>query len=173
MSASIPILDHGRPLRLDCEGLIEYHGGGALAGAAIGFRAMEYAGVALSTARLWDRKDLAVVSWHGGSGVRDAIEFVTRAITRGRFELLEVEGGQNCASASAFRFEVGDGRRVVQLLLREGLVSARFFALAGIDDRSADEQVELARLKSAVAAAVMTQPLRELFDVSVRELACA
>lgn len=173
MSASIPILDHGRPLRLDCDGLMEYHGGGALAGAAIGFRAMEYAGKVLSTVRPWDREDLSVVSWHGGPGVRDAIEFVTCAITRGRFELREGDGARNCAAAGAFRFEVSDGRRVVKLLLREGLVPARFFTLAAISERSPGEEAELAHLKSEVAAEVMERPLTQVFELAVRERASA
>lgn len=174
MSAVISIRDHGRPLRLAYDSLLVYHGGGALAGATIGFRAMEYAGEVLSTVRPWDREDLSVVSWHSGPGVRDAIEFVTRAITRGRFELREEsDGARNCAAASAFRFEVSDGRRVVKLLLREGLVPARFFALAAIGERSVDEETELARLKSEAAAGVMGRLLAQVFELAVRERANA
>ncbi len=173
MNASIQILAHGRPLRLHYDALLEYHGGGALAGLAIGFRAMQYAGEVLSTVRTWDRKDLAVVSWHSGPGVRDAIEFVTRAITRRRFELRETDGAKNCAAAGAFRFEVGDGRRAVQVQLREGLVPTEFFALAENQNRSAHEEAELARLKTDVATAVMQQPWQALFEIAVRESACA
>ncbi|MDQ6872802.1 MAG: hypothetical protein M3037_12500 [Gemmatimonadota bacterium] len=75
--------------------------------------------------------------------------------------------------ASAFRFEVGDGNRNVQLWLREGVVPQRFFALAGISHRTADEEAEFVRLKSEIAVAVMQQPPQDLFEISVRDSAYA
>jgi hypothetical protein len=170
MGASIAILDHGRPLSLDYPALLAYHGGGALAGAAIGFRAMQAAAAVLGAERTWDRKDLLVVSWHDGPGIRDAIEFVTRAITRGRFELRVGEGPHNCAALTAFRFELSDGTRTVALRLKDGVLPPRFLELAGTERRSAQQQGELDGLKSTVAAEVVARPLSKLFAPVVREL---
>ena len=169
IDASIVIHDHGRPVRLEFPALLAYHGGGALAGAAIGFRAMAAAGAALSAGQPWDRNELTVVSWHNGPGVRDAIEFVTRAITRERFERRESGSGPSCAAATAFRFEVADGRRVARVALREHIVDPAFFKLAGVASRSPQQEAELSRLKAAVANAVMALPRDRLFEISVQE----
>ena len=173
VDGTIAIHDHGRPLRLDFPALLAYHGGGALAGAAIGFRAMAAAGAALSAERPWDRRTLTVVSWHNGPGVRDAIEFVTRAITRERFERRESGSVQSCGARDAFRFELADGRHVVCLALREDIVAPAFFELAGTPSRSPQQEAELTRLKAVVADAVMALPADRLFDISVREQAHA
>lgn len=173
MSTRISIFDRGRPVKLDYEALLAYHGGAAVAGAAIGFRAMEAAGQALSSPQPWDRADLRATSWHNGPGVRDAIEFVTRSVTRGHFELRACDGPGNCAALAAFRFELRDAQRVVDVRLRDGIVPARFFELAALEQRSQEQTDELDRLKSTVAADVMRQPLDALFSISLKEVADA
>lgn len=173
MGRSIVIHDHGRPLRLEYSALLAYHGGGALAGAAIGFRAMAAAGATLSVEQPWDRSTLRVVSWHNGPGVRDAIEFVTRAITRDRFELRKSASAQGCGAAAAFRFELADGRHVVGLSLREHAVTPTFFDLAATASRSPQQEAELTRLKAVVADAVMALPTDRLFEITVRDQAHA
>lgn len=167
MSAPLLILDHGRPLRLHVESLFEYHGGGALAGAALGFQAMSCAGAALSKAHCWDRRDLRLRSWHSGPGVVDALEFVTRCVSRGRYRQERVDGAGNCATSSAFRFEVESGGQLARLLLRDGMVDAEFFALAGIAQRSDREEERLSRLKQQVAQQVLARPAAELFALDV------
>ena len=173
VDGAIVIHDHGRPLRLEFSALLAYHGGGALAGAAIGYRVMAAAGAVLSAEQPWDRQSLSVVSWHNGPGVRDAIEFVTRAITRDRFERRESGAAPGCSSAAAFRFEVADGRRVVGLSLRGQVVDPAFFALAGTPSRSPQQEAELTWLKAVVADAVMALPADRLFEIRVREQAHA
>lgn len=173
IDGTIIIHDHGRPLRLEFPALLAYHGGGALAGAAIGFRAMAAAGEALSADQPWDRHDLTVVSWHNGPGVRDAIEYVTRAITRDRFEGRESGSGVGCAAVTAFRFEVADGRHLVRLALREHIIDPAFLELAGVASPSSQQEAELTRLKAAVADAVMALPADRLFEVRVQEQAHA
>lgn len=169
VNGTITILDHCWPLRLEYPALLAYHGGGALAGAAIGFRAMAAAGAALSAEYPWDRRDLSVVSWHNGPGVRDAIEFVTRAITRGRFERRESGAMQNCGAADAFRFEVADGRHVARVALREHAVTPAFFGLARTPSRSLQQEAELIHLKAVVADSVMALPADRLFEISLQE----
>jgi hypothetical protein len=173
VDSTIVIYDNDRPLRLEYSALLAYHGGGALAGAAIGFRAMAAAGAALSGEQAWDRRSLSVVSWHNGPGVRDAIEFVTRAITRDRFELRKSASAQGCGAASAFRFELADGHHVVSLSLRERAVTPAFFELAATAPRTPQQEAELTRLKAVVADAVMALPTDRLFEISVREQAHA
>ncbi len=169
MTPTIAILDHGCPLQLDFAALCAYHGGCALAGAAIGFQAMAAAGCALSAKQTWDRQDLQVVSWHDGPGVQDAIEWVTRAITRGRYRHATDAQVPNCSSSAAFRFEVADSKRRVRVQLREGIIPPRFFALASLQSRCAEQVTELSELKSAVSSLVMATSIEQLFMLEVLE----
>ena len=75
---SLEILENGNLERLNYHDLLLFHGGKAIWGASVGFRAMQAAGYGLSSKRLWDRNFLSIVSDHPGPGVRDAIEYVTR-----------------------------------------------------------------------------------------------
>ena len=174
MRRQIRINDDGRPVVLDYESFLAYHGGGALAGAAIGFRAMDCAGSALSRAALWDRQNLSVTTRHDGPGVRDAIEFVTRCVTRGRFRVEErADPDSPCASHRAFQFTVSDGRRQVQIALRSAVLAEEFFdAVARSTQSQGSDQVrdELTALKKAAAATVIAIPVAELFTVQIQAL---
>jgi hypothetical protein len=165
MNTDVGIFDHGRPVHLTYEGLVGYHGGAALAGAAIGFRALGYAGSVLSTHKTWDRKDVSVISWHDGPGMLDAIEYVTRAITRARFRMHSDGKGRSCAAPKAFRLEVSNGPQRVQVLLRDGAVVQKFFSLAGMLERDAAAEQQLSRLKAEASKAVMHSPNRQLFEL--------
>ena len=170
--SQIRIKDHGRLLVLDYEHFLAYHGNGALAGAAIGFRAMEYAGVVLSRAKLWDRKDLSVTTWHSGPGVRDAIEYVTRCVTRGRFSVDEAQAKEHpCASQVAFHFAVSDGWQQVVITMRTGVVARKFLdAVRRFQDGggTGQEREEFEALKAAVAVKVMAKPLEGLFTLELK-----
>lgn len=164
----IRIRDGGRLLLLDYQNFLAYHGGGALAGAAIGFRAMQYTGSVLSQHEVWDRNDLSVTTRHSGPGIRDAIEYVTRCVTRGRFKLDEQD--RSGGALDAFQFTVTDGRQQVRIALRPGVVPQRFFDLAHClrenhrtDRETARTREELDALKAAVAPTVMAKSLDELF----------
>lgn len=170
---TIRINDHGRLLMLDYEHFAAYHGGGAVAGAAIGFRAMERAGIALSCRELWDREHISVTTRHRGPGVRDAIEYVTRCVTRGHFRVDEEDDSTpSCASESAFHFVVSNGREQAVITLREGIVAQRFldavrhFQASG---RVGQEGTDFEELKSEVAMNVMEKSLDELFTLQLGE----
>ncbi len=172
MANPIHIKDHGRPLVLRYEDFIAYHGGDALAGAAIGFRAMDYAGGILSQAEPWDREHLSVTTRHSGPGIRDAIEYVTRCVTRGHFKLDEQDRSR--AALDAFQFTVSDARQQVRIALRAGVMPQRFFDLASClrENREANretarEREELDTLKAAVAQTVMARSLEELFTLEL------
>lgn len=167
---TILINDHGRALVLDYEHFRAYHGGGALAAAAVGFRAMEYAANILSQDEIWDRKDVSVTTRHGGPGTRDAIEYVTRCVTRGRFHVDRQEGS-SCASQAAFHYSVSDGRQTVVLAWcpdvtgHKFLDAVRHFNAEQSTDR---EHQELEDIKAEVAAHVMAKPLEQLFTLELQ-----
>ncbi|MGQ0622973.1 MAG: hypothetical protein ACT4QA_24210, partial [Panacagrimonas sp.] len=174
MLLPIHICDQGRALLLDYEQFMEYHDCGALAGAAIGWRAMEQAAMLLSDVEVWDRADLTVTARHDGPGVRDALEYVTRCFTRNRYQSETPQGrGGPCGSAVDFHFTVSDGRRVVAVVLREGMVPESFFAAVSRcrdEPDSMDARAVLSEQKAAVANAVVDRELRELFLTTVTDL---
>ncbi|HEY0296478.1 MAG TPA: hypothetical protein VGC69_14210, partial [Bordetella sp.] len=72
------------PIELSFDALQAYHGHGALAMLALIYQGQRGALACLETAgQPVPRTELSVVSGHPGPGVRDAFEFVTRAVTRG------------------------------------------------------------------------------------------
>ena len=174
MQLPIHIRDRGRALLLDYELFLDYHDGGALAGAAIGWRAMERAAQLLSEEQIWDRRALSVGARHAGPGVRDALEYVTRCFTRERFHAASEHGGAGpCGSAADFQFTVSDGRRVASLQLREGIVPAGFFAAVRAcraAPESEDARYQLSEHKRQVASIIAGCELRDLFIVELTPL---
>jgi hypothetical protein len=173
MRFPIHIRSSGLALLLDYEVFLDYHGGQALAGAAVGWRAMECAAMLLSDDAIWERNTLSLSARHAGPGVRDALEYVTRCFSRERFQHDAPAGGNPCASAADFRFTVSDGARIVQLQLAEDVIPASFFAAVRRcrdDPDSADAYFALASEKEAAARAVQARAIDQLFACRVTSL---
>jgi hypothetical protein len=54
----------------------------------------------------------------------------------------------------------------VTLVLRDGLVTEEFIDLAGTENRSAEQEARLDKLKLELAERVMARPAAEIFDVA-------
>lgn len=81
----IQIYDHGYLLDIEFEDIRKLHGIRAYMAIGVGYRVVEAALKELGNGNILSREDLQVISGHGGPGFRDAIEFVTRAKTRGQY----------------------------------------------------------------------------------------
>lgn len=81
----IKIKDYGYELEIEFEDIRKLHGIRAYMAIGVGYRIMEAAIRELGDGELISREDIQVISGHGGPGFRDAIEFVTRALTRGQY----------------------------------------------------------------------------------------
>lgn len=166
-SKEISIADNGKILNLSYDGLLTYHGEGAVFGAAVGFRALQAASKALSQREIWDRKDLKVISEHPGPGVRDAIEYVTRCVTRGGFELQADESA--CHSKMKFVWQVSDDQLSVSVRLNDGFLPRRFFELLDriVNDQEVPEdRREFDDLKLFMSRSLWEKPLEELFEIN-------
>ncbi len=169
-SQDLVIADHGIVQRLSYPGLLAYHGGAAVLGATIGYRAMQCAGDLLSKEKLWDRRDIRVENEHPGPGVRDAIEYVTRCVIRNRYTL--VTDQTTCNAGMKFIWRINDGRWQVEVKLRPSVLPDRFFQLLETinNDRSAEEaRQELEELKQSESRALWSRPLQELFEAHLNE----
>ena len=177
MSPSLLISDEGRAFKLDYTGLLTYHGGGALAGATIGFRVMQAAAECLTTSGApWERQGVHIVSGHPGPGYRDAFEYVTRCVTRKRFEVKkDLPGGRHSPyQAYAFQFLVTDiaARKQAVIILRDGIMPMRFFEV--LRDLKSDTDhpallAELEAMKNRIAEATLQRSLDELFQVQLQD----
>jgi hypothetical protein len=166
-SRNITIADKGKPLHLEYQGLLAYHGGGAVLGATIGFRVLQGVAKILSANELWDREKLQVVSEHPGPGVRDAMEYVTRCVIRNRYKVISDQ--TTCNSKVKFQWRVDDGRQTVRAKLREGILPAHFFQLLdriGNDKGGPGDREELEGLKQTLSLMVMEKSLDTLFELN-------
>lgn len=82
MHDKIVVRDRQDVIEIGFADIEKVHGYSNIAGAAVGFKALQAACGALFPGLPAARAAMAVVSGHPGSGVRDAIETVTRAHTR-------------------------------------------------------------------------------------------
>lgn len=168
-SEILEIVDGGQLQRLTYAGLLAFHGGNAVWGASVGYRAMQAAGWALSYEQLWDRKGLFVVSAHPGPGVRDAIEFVTRCVSQKRFQLLDFHQPAVCNQHMQFRWWVTHDDRTVDVELKKGFVPAQFFELlerVGSDRETPSDSLNLEKLKAVLTERLWHEPLTALFDLT-------
>ena len=146
---------------------MKYHGPGSPGGVAHAFKVMERAWPLIAPdAAPPERREITVRTAFGGPGARDAFEFVTRAVTGGRYvvdgALARPERGR---ALERFVFRLGYRDHEVTLFVREGYVSDEFIDLARADERSSVEERRLSVLKQEMADRVMAAPAEEVYDV--------
>lgn len=166
---SVAIRDGSEVLNLSYDGALTQHKSSLWWGTAVGFRAMQAAAKAFSTAGLWSRDNLHVVSGHPGPGVLDSINYVTGARDR---ERLTVMRDPNCESKcnSKMRFEwwISDGERTAAVKLRPEFLSRDFYELADRlfteDEREGDKWLfEITKVN--LSTRLWNAPLEENFTV--------
>lgn len=155
------------PIEIGFEAVAAYHGQGALAMLATTFRAVGAALAALSPGQPLRRGDISVVSGHPGPGVRDAFEFVTRAVTRGAYTVDRSLPDARLAPGAdlSYSFRVTAGGRTAEIALLPDVLPARFFELTFKAGRSAAEDEEGRQLRRAIAADVLARPANALFTL--------
>lgn len=170
MTQKIVVKDRQDTIEIGFDDVEKYHGWGSIAGAAVAFKALQAAFTELFPDQPAPREEIAITSGHPGPGVRDAIEMVTRAVTRGAYtvDTTRPQARWNPYRALSFSFIVAaaDGRRA-EVVLREGVLPARFFDLleAVLLPDSGKERQELDQLKRALADEIMGPPASEIFTV--------
>lgn len=161
--ASIQIAQEGAVLSLDYSGARNSHGGDSWWGVAVAYRAMQVAADMLSTAELWDRDELSVVSGHPGPGVRDAIDYVTRCVARNRYSLFEeMTGATNCRRGMTYEWWLCNGKMAVAVSLQVDFIPAQFYDLLdrmGSDQEQSHDRDQFGVLKADLEARIWQEPL--------------
>lgn len=163
----IAIVDHGTLLRISYADCVAYHGRTSIGGVALGFRLLQYAFAHLSPERAPDRESVRMFTAFPGPGVRDAVELVTRAVTRGAYEVdpeADVPGPEGVRGRMYFEVE-SDGRRL-KLALAEGAIGEEFMRLGRrctTGQGTPDEHDRWTVLKEELAVTVLSTPPEALF----------
>ncbi|MFZ0485644.1 MAG: hypothetical protein WAL83_01480 [Arenicellales bacterium] len=106
--------------------------------------------------------------------VRDAVEYVTHCVSRGRCHA--EHDGAGCSRDMRFVWEVADGVSIALVRLREGFVPVELNDL--LDRRGTPEEPQgdagrLDSVKRRLVEKIRQQPLEGSFSVEVLETGCA
>jgi len=85
VSPELSVVEGGTPLAYTFDDLMKYHGPNAPGGVAHAFTVLQRALPLLGGGAPVERREVEIATAHGGPGVRDAFEVVTRAVTGGRY----------------------------------------------------------------------------------------
>ncbi|WP_088156456.1 hypothetical protein [Achromobacter xylosoxidans] len=169
-ASSLIVTAEEGPLPICFDAVQAYHGHGALAMLALTFQGLRGALPKLEQdGSPVPRKELSVISGHPGPGVRDAFEFVTRAVTRGCYavDLTLPEARYSRGADKSYSFHLRRGGRSVQGVLRPGVLPPEFFDLLG--NPAPDAQRVHAELRRDIAARVIAAEPATLFDFRVTD----
>jgi hypothetical protein len=166
MTQTIEVVDRGRRIAFSIEDVMKYHGPGSPGGAAHAFKVLERALPLLDPHGPCERREIVVETAFGGPGARDAFEMVTRAVTGDRYRVdTSLTRRERGRASERFVFRLTYADRRVTLAVREGYVTDEFIDLARTDERNADQERHLDRLKQEMADRVMTRPASDVYDV--------
>lgn len=168
-SATIQVMGEEEPIKIGFDSVVAYHGQAALAMLAITFQGLRATLSRLSPSEVPARSGITVVSGHPGPGVRDAFEFVTRAVTRNAYTVDRSmrEARLNPKADMSYSFRITLDRRTVGAALRPDVLPARFFELNSMGtERSATDLSEFSALKRQIASEVLVAAPESLFILS-------
>jgi hypothetical protein len=168
---TICVMGEEYPIDITFSAVAAYHGQAALAMLAVAFQAVRVALAVLSPDGPPPRTDITVVSGHPGPGVRDAFEFVTRAVTRGVYVVDRALPSSRLVPEHdiSYSFRVSLNGRTAEIALRPDALPERFFALNFTKSRSAADEQELSQLKRSIAEQVLRASPENLFVIGLLE----
>lgn len=155
------------PLNIGFDAVQAYHGHAALAMLAVTYMGLQGALTrleALHAGQPVARHELSVVSGHPGPGVRDALEFITRAVTRDRYQVDTSLPWARYShdAARSYSFLLTWRNHQVRAILRADTLPSRFFELLG---SRTPEDIEAFRvLRRTLAHTLLAQSPDALFE---------
>lgn len=168
----IRIVDQGEVKTLDFDGAVTVHQGTLWWGAAIGYRAMQMAAVALSPETLWQRGNLYVVSGHPGPGVLDSLNFITGCRDNGMLNVIDNPKCVGmCNREMRFEWWVSNGEKTAHVLLRDDFLPDSFWELVGrmIEKETEEDQRKFDLFKVILSAKIWSAPLEENLSATIEE----
>lgn len=169
MTPTVSVEGEEEVITIGFDDVAAYHGQAALAMLAVTFQALRLAFATLSPSAPPRRSEITIVSGHPGPGVRDAFEFVTRAVTRNVYVVNRslAEGRLVPGADISYSFRISIAGRTAILELRPDALPERFFTLNFTPSRNAEQERELSALKRSIAENVLAKPAGELFTLAM------
>jgi len=177
MADVIKVKDRDNVLEISYEDMIKYHGRLNIGGVALAYKALELGfKLLLPEGEIPQRRKIYFYSALGptATGVVDAVEMATRALTRNCLSTdieisRDVRAPQN-PDGGKFYFEVDYAGKKVGLAVKEGLIPQEFtdlLAILGKRPLTGDEMNRLQEVKEKIAASVMAKPAADIFNVKL------
>ena len=168
----IKIYDRDDLIEISFDDIKKYHGYAAYMALGVGFRVVEAAFEALYGDEIPNRKDISILSGHGGPGFRDVFEFVTRAKTRGLYTVdvnyPKAQYDPHRATGYAYVFTEENGESV-EVLLKENFLPPIFYDYLkkGREDNfTIEEYKHNEQLKQELGNHAYEMPIEELLIVN-------
>ena len=165
------------PIEISFDDVKKYHGTRSLCGLTVGYTVLGAAWASLSDGEPLDRNDITVETAFGGPGARDAVEMVTRAVSREAFALVsDKQPDENIAEAAkgAYWYKITARGRAVELGLKQDILPKDFIrlrrkSLAG--EASAEEMETFRDLQIELSNRLLSMDPLSAFNVlSVTDL---
>lgn len=171
LTRPIEVVDHGTRLQFSFDDMLRYAGPGSPAGVAVAYQAMRLAFSLLAPGQPPARREVTIETAFRGPGARDGFELVTRSLTEDRYIVtaaLECPERGPTLEQFVFRLLYRDG--ACTLMVRQGLVTDEFVALARKEDRTPDDERYFTALKQTHADRLIANRPEDVFEVSSRDL---
>lgn len=177
MQTRFTLTDHGEPLTLTLEGCIQYHGRDSIGGMTLGFALVGFAVSRLGAimGAPIPREDIRFEAAFPGPGVQDAVEFTTRAVSRGNWVIVSPDTVPDAPEGVYGRlwFALTTPAHRVVMQIKPGVLSDDFIE-TGRKFKSGDRSPELlahwSAVKESLAKAVEENDIETLMDWSIEML---
>ncbi len=120
------------PIEITFDDVKKFHGTRSLCGLSVGYTVLRAAWATLSDGGPLDRNDIKVETAFGGPGARDAVEMVTRAVSREAFHVVsDKKPDANIAEAAkgAYWYRVTAKGKSVEFGLKQNILPTEFITL--------------------------------------------
>lgn len=157
--------------KISFEDIEKYHCGQYLMAIAVAFRMLQAGIQELCGDQAPLRKDITIMSGHGGPGFRDAIEYVTRATSHGA---LSVDVNYPVAQydphrAQSYTFVITiSGGDSVEVSLNDGFLPLEFYDLlkkGRAGTRTENDELRLYQLKKELCERALAMSTEELLTI--------
>ncbi|PVB60174.1 hypothetical protein [Labrenzia sp. 011] len=165
---NITVRDSGQEITFSFNDLMKFHGPGFPGGVVHALKAMQAAFPLLNSSPP-ERREVTLLTAFSGPGGRDAIEMVTRAVSGDRFTVDKSLGGADVISAppGPYLWRFGYRGRLVEAVIRPGLVREEFVLLGKKQDRTPEEETRLTELKYEMAHRLLPLAGSDVYETTV------
>lgn len=162
----VTVVEYPALLQFSFEDMMRYSGPSSPAGVAVACQAMARSFPLLDSQQPLERRAISIDTAFRGPGARDAFELVTRSLTDGRYLVTaDLERPERGITLAQFVFRFRYRERAVTLLVRPGMISDEFIALARREGRDEEEERRFTALKAAHAESLLAADPADIFDV--------